>query len=154
MSPGNVEEFSLALQGEQAYRPLVEKLARESVRAAREGEIPIPDGYELPESDKSALLARMSDPGYLDRLIAANLNGVDGWIDDCIATISPWGFNPAEIKLPVSVWYGPDDVLVPPAHSEWLLAHIAHAERCQLPAGHLLEEPELDAICNWLSAGT
>jgi pimeloyl-ACP methyl ester carboxylesterase len=154
MSPGNVEEFSLALQGEHAYRPLVEKLARETVEAARKGDIPIPEVYELPESDRASLLARMSDPGYLDRLIAAHVDGVEGWIDDCIATISPWGFNTADIKLPVSVWYGPDDVLVPPAHSQWLLAHIPHAERCQLPHGHMLDEPELDAICNWLSADT
>jgi pimeloyl-ACP methyl ester carboxylesterase len=154
MSPGNVEEFTLALQGEQAYRPLVERLARESVEAARQGEIPLPPDYELPESDKAALRARMSDPGYLDRLIAANLHGIDGWIDDCIAAVQAWGFEPAGINVPVSVWYGPKDVLVPPSHAEWLVTHIPGAEEHQLPGGHMLDEPELDAICNWLSAGT
>ena len=151
MSPGNVEEFTLALEGEEAYRPLVERLARESVDAARQGEIPLPEEYELPESDRASLRARMSDPGYLDRLIASNLDGIDGWIDDCIAMTKPWGFDPADIKQPVSVWYGPDDVLVPAAHAEWFLRHIAQAERCPLPHGHILEEPELDAICTWLS---
>lgn len=153
MSPGNVEEFSLALQGEDAYRPLVERLARETVEAARQGEVPIPETYDLPESDRASLRARMSDPGYLDRLVAAHIDGIDGWIDDCIATVSDWGFDLADIKPPVSVWWGPDDVLCPPAHSEWLLAHIPHAERRRLPNGHMLDEPELDAICTWVSTG-
>lgn len=154
MSPGNVEEFTLALQGEDAYRPLVERLARETVDAARRGEIPIPDEYELPESDRAALLARMSDPGYLDRLTAAHLDGIDGWIDDCIATVSPWDFEVSAITAPVSVWYGPDDVLVPAAHSEWLLAQMPGAERFPLPHGHMLDDPELGAICEWLTTGS
>lgn len=153
MSPGNVEEFSLALKGEEAYRPLVERLARETVEAARRGEVPLPDQYELPESDRASLLARMSDPGYLDRLIAAHVDGIDGWIDDCIATVNPWGFDPGDIKVPVSIWYGPEDVLCPSAHAEWLLAHIPHAERHELSNGHMLGDPELDEVCDWLTGG-
>jgi pimeloyl-ACP methyl ester carboxylesterase len=150
MSPGNVEEFSLAIEGEEAYRPLVERLARETVEAVQQGQIPIPEEYELPDSDRAALRARMSEPGYLDRIVAAHRDGVDGWIDDCIALTRPWGFEPADITVPVSVWYGPDDVLCPRAHAEWLLAHIPGAERHVLPSGHVLEDDELDAICDWL----
>lgn len=150
MSPGNVEEFTLAIEGEEAYRPLVERLAHETVEAARKGEVPIPDVYDLPESDRASLLARMSDPGYMDRLVASNLDGVDGWIDDCIAATKPWGFDPATIKVPTSVWYGPDDVLVPSSHGEWLLSHTPDAERHLLPSGHMLEAAELDAIYRWL----
>ena len=113
MSPGNVEELTLARQGETVYRPLVERLAREAVESARAGEISIPAEYELPETDVAALQARLSDPGHLARTIAANQRGVDGWIDDCIAMTRPWGFDPAAIKVPVSIWYGPNDVLCP-----------------------------------------
>lgn len=150
MSPGNVEEFNLALQGEAAYRPLVERLAHETVEAATRGEVPIPDVYELPESDRASLLARMSDPGYMDRLVASNIGGIDGWIDDGIASVAPWGFDPAKITVPTSVWYGPEDVLVPSTHAEWLLDNIPGAERHELPRGHLLEEAELDAIFGWV----
>ena len=152
MSPGNVEEFTLAIEGEDAYRPLVERLARETVEAARRGDVPISDVYELPDSDRASLVARMSDPGYMDRLEAANLDGVDGWIDDCIAAVKPWGFDPATITVPTSVWYGPDDVLVPSSHGEWLLSRIPGAERHLLPSGHMLEAAELDAIFGWLLA--
>ena len=152
MSPGNVEEFTLALQGEQSYRPLVERLAQEAIDLANAGEVPISADYELPESDVTALRERLSDPGYLDRILAAHRDGVDGWIDDCLAIVAPWGFDPAQIAPPVGIFYGPDDVLVPATHAEWLLSHIPGAERHELPSGHILGDDDLDAIYEWLLA--
>jgi pimeloyl-ACP methyl ester carboxylesterase len=154
MSPGNVEEFTFAQKGEKAYRPLVERLANEAVDAVRQGGLPIPEEYELPPADVAALRERLAEPGFLERTIAANLHGVEGWTDDCIAMTRSWGFDPAQITVPVSVWYGPDDVLCPAAHAEWLLAHIPGAERRVLPAGHLLGDDELDSIYQWLLTGT
>jgi pimeloyl-ACP methyl ester carboxylesterase len=151
MSPGNVEEFTRALEGEASYRPLVERLARESVAAAEAGEVPFGE-YELPESDLALLRKRMDDPGYLDRLKAAHLGGIDGWIDDCLAGVQPWGFAPQDIRVPVSVRYGPEDVLVPAAHGEWLASHIPGADRQLLPNGHVLDDGDLDAIYGWLVA--
>ncbi len=153
MSPGNVEEFSRALEGEAAYRPLVERLAREAVEATRAGEVSIPTDYELPEADLAALRSRLTDPGHLERTIAAHTDGVDGWIDDCMAMTRPWGFDPATVQLPVSIWYGPDDVLCPRGHAEWLLSRIPGAERHELPHDHMLEADELDAIYRWLVPG-
>jgi pimeloyl-ACP methyl ester carboxylesterase len=153
MSPGNVEEFDRALEGEESYRPLVERLAREAVEAVRSGEVPISADYELPEADLAALRARLADPGYLERTIAMHTGGVDGWIDDAIALVKPWGFDPEAISVPVSIWYGPDDVLCPRGHAEWLLAHIPGAERRELPAGHILEDEDLGAIYGWLLLG-
>jgi pimeloyl-ACP methyl ester carboxylesterase len=62
----------------------------------------------------------------------------------------PWGLDPGDIKVPVGIWYGWEDVLCPAAHAEWLLAQIPAAERQPLPRGHLLEDDELDAIYSWL----
>lgn len=154
MSPGNVEEFTRALEGEDAYRPLVERLARAAVEAARAGEVSIPSDYDLPEADLAALRARLADPGHLERTIAAHTDGVDGWLDDCMAMTRPWGFDPAGIQVPVSIWYGPDDVLCPRGHAEWLLSRIPGSERHELPGGHLLGADELDAIYSWLSQRT
>jgi pimeloyl-ACP methyl ester carboxylesterase len=153
MSPGNVEEFSRALEGEDAYRPLVERLANEAVTAAQQGEVPIPSEYELPESDKQAMRERMDEPGYLDRIIAAHLDGIDGWIDDSIAMSMPWGFDVSDIRVPVSIWWGQEDVLCPASHSRWLLSHVPGAEERLLPHGHLLEDDDLDAVVAWLVEG-
>jgi pimeloyl-ACP methyl ester carboxylesterase len=146
MSPGNVEEFSRALEGEDSYRPLVERLAKEAVDAAQVGEVPASLASELPEADIAAIRTRMEDEGYVDRVLAANRDGVDGWVDDCIAFTMPWGVDPSAIDVPVSVWYGRDDVLCPRNHSEWLLSNIPNAERHELPHGHLLDDEALDAI--------
>ncbi|HET7016686.1 MAG TPA: alpha/beta hydrolase [Streptosporangiaceae bacterium] len=152
MSPGNVEEFSRALEGEESYRPLVERLAQEAVDAAQEGQVPVSLASELPEADIAALRTRMNDEGYVERILAANRDGVDGWIDDCIAMSRPWGVDLSAIDVPVSVWYGRDDVLCPRNHAEWLLSNIPNAERHELPDGHLLDDNALDALYGWLLA--
>lgn len=150
MSPGNVEEFAKALEGEEAYRPLVERLARQAVEATQAGDVAISSDYELPAADVAILRERLNDPGYLERIIASNTHGVDGWIDDCIAFTRPWGFELSDIAVPVSVWYGPDDVLCPRPHAEWLLSHIPGAERHELASGHLLQDDDLEALYAWL----
>jgi len=50
--------------------------------------------------------------------------GVDGWVDDDIAMTKPWGFDVADIKVPVLLTYGRTDTLVPAAHGDWLAAHM------------------------------
>jgi pimeloyl-ACP methyl ester carboxylesterase len=154
MSPGNVEEFTRARLGEDAYRPLVERLAREGVAAAEAGEPEVSGDYQLPEVDLVALRARLKEPGRLERIRVSHTGGVDGWIDDCIAFTLAWGFDPARIKVPVSIWYGADDVLAPRGHAEWLLAHMPHASRHELSGGHLMAAEELESIYRWLVSET
>ena len=54
----------------------------------------------------------------------AMAQGIGGWVDDDLALLTPWGFDLAEIRVPVRVRYGATDVLVPAAHGAWLAAHI------------------------------
>jgi pimeloyl-ACP methyl ester carboxylesterase len=153
MSPGNVEEFTRARSGEAAYRPLVERLAREAVASVEAGELQIPPDYELPEADLVALRGRLLERGHRERTRMAYLGGVDGWIDDIVAMTRSWGFQFSQISAPVSVWYGPDDVLSPRGHAEWLLAHVPGAERRELPTGgHLLDDKDLDSLYAWLTS--
>jgi pimeloyl-ACP methyl ester carboxylesterase len=46
--------------------------------------------------------------------------------------LRPWGFAVADITVPVSVWQGTEDMMVPFAHAQWLVEHIpgvrAHLE--------------------------
>jgi pimeloyl-ACP methyl ester carboxylesterase len=153
MSAGNVEEFSRARLGEAAYRPLVERLAREAVASVEAGQVQISSGYDLPAVDLAALRGRLLEPGHRERTRMAYLGGVDGWVDDILAMTRSWGFRLAQIKVPVSVWYGPEDVLSPRGHAEWLLAHVPGAERRELPTGgHLLDDQDLDSLYAWLAA--
>jgi pimeloyl-ACP methyl ester carboxylesterase len=83
-------------------------------------------------------------------------NGVGGWVDDDLAFLQPWGFDIATISVPVLVRYGLTDVLVPPAHGEWLAANVPGCiVDVEDTAGHLGANPEEEIAGNirWLSEG-
>src|SRR4051812_44267086 len=147
-------KFTAAVRGEDAYRPLVERIAGEAIATIEAGGIQVAADYELPGSDRRALEDRRAEGGYLERMRATYIGGVDGWIDDCIAMTRPWGFDLAEIAVPTSVWYGVADVLVSKTHAEHLLAAIPHAERRELSGGHVLEDRDLSAVYEWLASAS
>ncbi|GAA1513357.1 alpha/beta hydrolase [Kribbella lupini] len=76
------------------------------------------------------------DNGRHQRLHASLVDGLDGWIDDYLAFLRPWGFDLTAIKAPVSVWYGSHDDNSSIDHTEWLLAHIPGATAHEYPGGH------------------
>ncbi|MFC9326049.1 alpha/beta fold hydrolase [Kitasatospora sp. NPDC057015] len=64
--------------------------------------------------------------------------GVDGMLDDDLAYVSPWGFDPGLITAPVLLLHGGEDRIVPEAHGRWLARHCRTAELWSRPgAGHI-----------------
>lgn len=69
---------------------------------------------------------------------AAFRNGMWGWRDDDLAFVAPWGFELGSISVPVSIWQGRHDLMVPLSHGEWLAAHVSGATAHLRPEhGHL-----------------
>lgn len=151
MSPGNVEEFVAAARGEAAYRPLVDRLASDAMASVEAGGVQVTADYKLPESDRVALASRQAEPDYRERMRATYLDGINGWIDDCLAFTRPWGFELASVAVPVSIWYGVQDVLASRAHPDYLITTIPGASRHELSGGHLLSDDDLAAIYQWLT---
>ena len=51
-----------------------------------------------------------------------------GWLDDDVAFVRPWGFDLAAIAVPVAIWQGGRDRMVPAPHGPWLAEHVAGAQ--------------------------
>jgi pimeloyl-ACP methyl ester carboxylesterase len=54
--------------------------------------------------------------------------GDQGWWDDSVSHLTPWGFELAAIRVPVKIWHGRQDRFVPVQHGEWLAEHVPCAE--------------------------
>jgi pimeloyl-ACP methyl ester carboxylesterase len=78
--------------------------------------------------------------------------GIEGWWDDSIAHLKPWGFSPEAIRAPILVCHGRQDRMVPFQHGQWLASHLpdAHA-RLSDADGHLtLLQHRVPAVHAWL----
>jgi pimeloyl-ACP methyl ester carboxylesterase len=149
MSDSNVEEFVTASREPG-------KLTAALIRTAAEIRVD-PASHvttlspELPEADQ-----RLMADSRLRDLLAQNYaealrESADGWIDDSIAFVSPWGFHPGEIKVPVLVWHGQDDVFSPVSHSRWLAEQIPNADILIQPgAAHFAAIEVLPDVLSWL----
>ena len=77
---------------------------------------------------------------------------IDGWIDDVIALSSDWGFELSDIRAPVKLWSGNDDVFSPTAHTTWLAKHIPYADPDIDPqAAHFGAVEILPRILTWVT---
>ncbi|ERS99004.1 hypothetical protein HMPREF1624_04199 [Sporothrix schenckii ATCC 58251] len=132
----NVEEFRAAAAGEPALRAFCDAM-RSEIRAGGPAGVVAAFDTILSDVDKAAT----QDPAnglrdYLFHVLDDGLHaGVDGWIDDDLEFTRPWGFDLAEIDVPVLLYQGSDDKMVPYAHGQWFAKHLPAASL----RAHLIE---------------
>jgi len=73
-------------------------------------------------------------------------------IDDDLAYVSDWGFDPADIAAPTLVVHGAADRMVPASHGEWLARAIPGAELWLQPGdGHISVLRTAEDALTWLA---
>jgi pimeloyl-ACP methyl ester carboxylesterase len=136
MGPENHEEFGAALTGRHALEPYLEKEAEDMTTVTAEQVADALGGLVSPV-DTAYATGEFAER-MLRSLRRACLHGVEGWAEDDLAFTRAWGFELSEITVPVSVWQGAQDRMVPFSHGRWLAANVpgavAHLDDDQ---GHL-----------------
>jgi len=136
MGPENHDEFGAALKGEASVEEWM-NLNAGTFKKVTGSEFIEAFGGLLGDADKAALSSGSAEH------IAASIRSAlavsyDGWVDDDLAFVKPWGFDLASITKPVFLWQGDDDFMVPHAHSYWLKKHIPTATLTFKPGeGHI-----------------
>ena len=150
MGEGNVEEFGTAFEGREALAPLLEGEAQ-GLRAVSAEQLREAMGPVLSDVDAQALTGELAE--HLNGMIRAGLaDGAEGWIDDDLAFVKPWGFEVGSIAVPTLIWQGVQDAMVPGGHGRWLREHVAGAEGGVLDGeGHLtLFADRVGEVQEWL----
>jgi pimeloyl-ACP methyl ester carboxylesterase len=136
MGQDNIAEFSAALEGEDQLRSYLLDL-REQLKDVTAADIVTSLETLFPDVDRAVLTGEFGED------LAANIReavrtGVEGWLEDDIAFTRPWGFALEEISVPVMIWQGSADLMVPFSHGQWLASQLpgasAHLEEGE---GHL-----------------
>ena len=114
------------------------RAAKERFEASADGE---PD---FVDADWAALAGEWS---WFGRVVGPALEAGPGpLVDDDLAFVDPWGFDPAEVGVPARFLHGGRDRVVPSSHGAWLAA------RC--PAGELRVSPDDGHISVLTGAGS
>jgi pimeloyl-ACP methyl ester carboxylesterase len=126
MAEENHAEYHAAEQGPEVYGPFLEEHMLPVLLASPE-ELASALGGLVTPVDVAAL-----DPEFADwasrTFNHAAAQGVVGVCDDGLAAVAPGGIDLADIAVPVAVWQGRQDAMVPYEHGVWLAGHVPGAE--------------------------
>ncbi|MCX4974748.1 alpha/beta fold hydrolase [Streptomyces sp. NBC_00620] len=153
MAPSNVNEFRTASTDPERFvaRLIPRSAAIRSDPARLLEEL----RSELTEDDRLIV----SDTGMRSMMLRnfreALRTSPYGWIDDALALAGPWGFDPADIRVPVMLWHGGKDVYSPASHASWLADRIPRVRTVVEPtAAHFSALRALPQALNWLTRDT
>ena len=145
VGPENVLEFGAAVAGEQPLTEFLEKAAEE-LRGVTGAELVAALGGLVSDPDKTMLAGEFAEL-LAETFRRAVSTGIAGWRDDDLAFTRPWGFEPKSVQVPVAIWQGKQDRMVPFDHGRWLVSHVAGAQSRLLDdEGHLSLFNHIDRI--------
>jgi pimeloyl-ACP methyl ester carboxylesterase len=145
MGPENVRDFEAAAVGRESYGPIAAEQAEELASVTAD-DIVAQFGGLVDEVDASALTGEFADYAAATFRYAV-AQGPVGMLEDTLQFVRPWGFDVSDLTVPVSIWQGAHDRMVPFGHGKWLAATIPGA-RAHLfdDEGHLSLVNRMDDI--------
>jgi pimeloyl-ACP methyl ester carboxylesterase len=151
MGPENVAEFGAASSSRAELEALVGPWAAEMATVTGE-QVAGAFGGLIDEIDDAALTGEFAET-MAAQLRAGVSTGIAGWVDDDLAFVHPWGFDLGAIAVPVAIWQGAHDRMVPFAHGQWLAARIRGARACLYDdEGHISLAQQMPRILAGLSS--
>jgi pimeloyl-ACP methyl ester carboxylesterase len=150
MGQANIDDTRLFFTDEAAARAKMDE-ERDEIMATSPDDAASGIESLLTPTDAAALRGDLAE--YLVSSEQAGLaSGSEGWWEDN-CTARPWGFDLADICVPVLLLHGRQDMFVPFGHGEWLAKHIPGVEARLLDDdGHLtLMRNRVPEVHAWLS---
>jgi pimeloyl-ACP methyl ester carboxylesterase len=136
MGPENAEEFNALIAGDPSVEQTVRELAKD-LRDIQPEQLVAAFGGLLSGPDKDVLVGDVAE--FIAEWMRLSMSsGSHGYWDDGQAFIRYWGFDLTRIDVPVTVWIAGQDLMVPPAHGNWLAANVPNAKaRIEPDEGHI-----------------
>ena len=129
------------------------------LRAAAEGRTALESYLAATEFDPEMFTpadhAALKGPwSWLGKIAGQALDGgPGGMVDDDLAYVNPWGFDPSHVIPPVLIVQGGQDRIAPSSHGRWLVRQIRSAELWLRPDdGHVSVLSSAEAAMEWLLA--
>jgi len=105
----------------------------------------------LPKAEVDAVAALGA---WLPTILGEGARQPRGGVDEYLAICAPWGFDPEEIRVPVRVFQGGADKLVPAAWGEKLADRIPGASLVTFPGeGHFIALNRSPEVLEYLARG-
>ena len=111
------------------------------VRSALDGE---------PEGEHAALYRQGS---WFADILGEGAADAAGVVEEYRVIVAPWGFAPEDVTVPVGIFQGTADPVVPPAWGDTLAERIPGAELTVFPGeGHFISVTRRREVLEWLGA--
>lgn len=126
MGEYNVDDYKLMLSNKPEWEAKSKRDSEVLAKQTKEDRTKMIESL-LSEVDKAVNTDEVDD-FFQSQFEDGLRNGIEGSMDDQVATVMPWGFDPSSIRAPLQVWHGKEDRFVPFSHGQYIASLIPRAE--------------------------